>query len=149
MGKAIDGLLKGVTLTKLKKISHPKGDVFHGLKSSENSFSGFGEAYFSSVLHSEIKGWKKHNNMVMNLIVPVGAIMFYIYDDEISQGVRCLLGGEDNYSRLTIEPGYWVAFEGVGENFNLLLNIGSIEHDPTESINVSIDSFPMERASKS
>ena len=86
MGERLMGSLTGVELTKLKKISHPKGDIFHALKSSENSFSGFGEAYFSSVNGEEIKGWKKHTQMVMNLIVPVGTVMFYIYDDVLLQG---------------------------------------------------------------
>jgi len=142
MGERLMGLLTGVELTKLKKISHPKGDIFHALKSSEDSFSGFGEAYFSSVNSGEIKGWKKHTQMVMNLIVPVGAIIFYIYDDVLSQGIKYQLG-EDNYYRLTIQPGYWVAFEGVGTGLNLLLNIGSIEHNPSESINLPLQTFPL------
>ena len=39
-----------------------------------------------------------------------------------------------NYKRLTIPPGLWVAFEGIGMNLNLLLNIADLEHDPQEII---------------
>ena len=81
MDRDLEPLFDGVSLNKLKKIPNPKGDIFHALKSSEDSFSGFGEAYFSSIKETEIKGWKKHTKMTMNLIVPVGSIMFYIYDD--------------------------------------------------------------------
>jgi dTDP-4-dehydrorhamnose 3,5-epimerase len=142
MGERLMGSFTGVELTKLKKISHPKGDIFHALKSSERSFSGFGEAYFSSVNSEEIKGWKKHTQMVMNLIVPVGSVIFYVYDDVLLQGVKYQLG-EDSYYRLTIKPGYWVAFEGASTGLNLLLNVGSIEHNPSESINVPLQTFPL------
>ena len=73
--------MDGVTLTPLKIISHPSGDVLHGIKSSEGSFTGFGEAYFSTVNQGDIKGWKKHSKMTLNLVVPKGEIQFVIFDD--------------------------------------------------------------------
>jgi dTDP-4-dehydrorhamnose 3,5-epimerase len=135
-------LFKGVELNRLKKIDNPKGDIFHALKSTENSFVGFGEAYFSSIKEKEIKGWKKHTEMTMNIIVPVGSIVFYIFDDVLDKGISYKLG-ENNYKRLTIKPGYWVAFEGLGKDLNLLLNIASIGHDPLESLNLPIETFPL------
>lgn len=38
----------------------------------------------------------------------------------------------ENYQRLTIPAGLWVAFAGVGEDLNLLLNVANLEHDPLE-----------------
>ena len=46
-----------VNISELKKITHPKGDIYHALKSSENSYQGFGEAYFTNIHSGEIKGW--------------------------------------------------------------------------------------------
>ena len=66
--------MDGVILTPLKKITHVKGDIFHAMKKSEKAFSGFGEAYFSSVYQGKIKGWKKHNKMTLNIIVVKGEI---------------------------------------------------------------------------
>lgn len=136
--------MKGIAVESLRKIPNDKGDVYHGLKSTEDSYVAFGEAYFSNVNHGEIKGWKKHNEMVLNLIVPVGNIRFVIYDDRsnsttFKQFFEITLGSV-NYSRLTIAPGLWVSFQGVDKGQNLLLNIASIEHDPAESI-----SFPLEQ----
>ncbi len=45
------------------------------------------------------------------------------------------------YQRLTIPPGYWVAFGGVGEDLNLLLNIASLPHDPNESRSLPLETF--------
>lgn len=138
-------MIDGVLITPQKRIGHPKGDIFHAMKKSEEGFLGFGEAYFSTVYSGDIKGWKRHNQMTLNLVVPLGAIRFTIYDDRDGSGsqgqfLRILLG-ENNYSRLTISPGLWVSFEGIGNTTNLLLNILNEEHDPDESDDAPLDAF--------
>jgi dTDP-4-dehydrorhamnose 3,5-epimerase len=131
-------MIKGVIVAPLRRILHEKGDVYHAMKKSEESFTSFGEAYFSSVHFNDIKGWKKHTRMVLNLVVPVGSVRFVLFDDRnesITNGQFFdLTVSADNYVRLTVPAGIWVAFQGVGKDLNLLLNIASIEHDPTESI---------------
>lgn len=122
-----------IKLTDLKQINHPKGDIFHALKSSEIQSFQFGEAYFSFIIMNEVKGWKLHKEMILNLIVPIGEIEFVIYD-EINNKFKNILIGDSNYKRLTIPPGLWVAFKGMKKN-NMLLNIANIEHNPKESIN--------------
>lgn len=128
--------------TPLKRIHHPKGDVYHGLKSSDTGFAGFGEAYFTSVHHGQAKGWKKHTRMQMNLVVIVGEVHFHVHDER-SKRTACFVLGEGNYVRLTVPPGYWVAFEGKGSGLNLICNIASIPHDPEEAQNLPLDSFAM------
>jgi dTDP-4-dehydrorhamnose 3,5-epimerase len=130
--------MQGVTLTPLKRISHPKGDILHALKSSDNSFSQFGEAYFTSIISGEIKGWKKHTKMCLNLIVPLGSVTFYIHDEH-EKVTKAFTVNAKNYNRITIEPGLWVAFKGNDNKLNLILNIASIEHDANESINKPLD----------
>jgi dTDP-4-dehydrorhamnose 3,5-epimerase len=80
----MDKIIEGVILTPLKQIINAKGDIYHGMKKSDTGFSGFGEAYFSTISKDEIKGWKKHTKMVLNLIVPLGEIELIIYDDRVS-----------------------------------------------------------------
>ena len=134
----------GIRLTKLDKIYHEKGDLYHGMKASDDSFESFGEAYFTTIHRGDVKGWKKHLSMTLNLIVPVGEVLFCIYDEHLNRFYEYKIG-EDNYCRLTVCPGLWVAFQGSGESLNLILNIGSIEHDPLESINVALETFPSGR----
>ena len=131
--------MDGVTLTQLTKIYHPKGDIFHVLKKSDESYKGFGEAYFTTVKYKEIKGWKKHTAMTLNLVVPVGEVEFILYNGK--QIERITLSNK-KYQRLTIAPGIWVAFRGLNKNLNLILNIANIEHDPEEAINAPINTFP-------
>lgn len=136
--------MDGVTLTPLKIIPHPSGDVLHGMKFSEDSFFGFGEAYFSTINQGNVKGWKKHSKMTLNLVVPKGEIQFVIFDDRdksTTQGeFMSILLSLQNYQRLTISPGLWVGFKGLSVE-NILLNIASIEHNPTETVNTPLDSL--------
>ena len=125
--------MDGIILTPLKRIFHPKGDIFHAMKKSDDGFSGFGEAYFSTVKCNEIKGWKKHAKMTLNLVVPWGEIEFIIYDENTDEFFSVKLS-RANYKRLTVVPNLWMAFRGIGEGENILLNLASLEHDPKEAI---------------
>jgi dTDP-4-dehydrorhamnose 3,5-epimerase len=127
----------GVILTSLKKISHPNGDIFHAMKASDKNFFGFGEAYFTSVKQDKIKGWKKHAEMTLNLIVVVGEVQFVVHDHK---GFFNVILSKNNYQRLTIAPGLWVAFKGLSKE-NIILNISNIEHNPKESTNLDLNSF--------
>ncbi len=129
--------MDGVTLTPLKQIMHPKGDIFHAMKASDDGFSGFGEAYFSTVNQGEVKGWKKHTEMTLNLVVVIGEIEFVVYDDNSFYSVKL---SKNNYQRLTVDPGLWLAFKGVSVE-NMLLNLASIEHNSNESKNVDMYRF--------
>ena len=139
----MDGLIKGVSLNALKIIPAENGAVMHALKINDESFISFGEAYFSSVKKGSIKGWKCHSKMTLNIVVPVGCIRFVIYDDRRESTTYqkfndFMLGPEIEYARLTISPNLWMAFQGIGENLNLLLNLANILHDPAESKNLPV-----------
>lgn len=137
--------IEGIILTDLKKIPTPKGMVFHGLKASEESYKGFGEAYFSSVNEGEIKGWKRHSRMTLNLIVISGEIEFTIHDtrnDSTTMGcVQKISLSRDNYKRLTLPPNLWFAFKGISASENILLDIINEEHDPTEAETLPLEVF--------
>lgn len=132
--------MDGIKLSPLKKIHHSKGDILHAIKNSENEFKGFGEAYFSFIKKNEIKGWKKHTEMVSNLIVPIGKIQFVVFS-EINQDFFKICLSQSNYQRLTISPGLWLAFKGI-ESKNMLLNISNIEHNPKEAENTNLEKIP-------
>jgi dTDP-4-dehydrorhamnose 3,5-epimerase len=135
--------LEGVQLTPLKIIPGENGMVLHALKSQESSFVSFGEAYFSTVARGKKKGWKKHLRMTLNLVVSGGEIGFVMYDDRPTSKTNGrffeVVLSRNNYQRLTVSPGIWMAFCGVGKEENMLLNLASIPHDPTE-----VETLPLE-----
>jgi dTDP-4-dehydrorhamnose 3,5-epimerase len=129
-------MLDGVGLTPLRRIESPAGAVMHGLKASEPAFHGFGEAYFTTVGKGQVKAWKRHRQMVSNLVVPAGEIRLKLFDDRETSLTRDrwmeVVLGPDHYQRLTVPPGLWFGFEGLAPGLNLMLNLASIEHDPHE-----------------
>ena len=138
--------IEGLILTPLKRIHHPKGDIFHGLKKSDAEYSSFGEAYFSIINNGEIKGWNKHKMMTLNLIVPFGEVTFVICDKRESSRSKGeffkVTLSQTNYKRLTVPPGLWIAFRGNGNSTNLILNIANMEHDPNEIDKINLDKIP-------
>jgi dTDP-4-dehydrorhamnose 3,5-epimerase len=129
--------INGVNITPLSIIDTKGGDVLHAMKISDHGYSGFGEAYFSTIEPDAIKGWKRHKQMVLNLVVPVGTVRFILFDDRdnqdnVNQFQEVTLSIEDGYSRLTIPPMIWVGFQGLGLQKSLVLNIANIEHSPEE-----------------
>lgn len=135
--------IDGVILTPLKIIKGASGDVMHALKNSDPAFTTFGEAYFSTVEKNAVKGWKKHRQMRLNLIVPAGEILFVLYDGRDQSASRGIIQqvtlSLNHYDRLMVPPGVWMAFKGMGSETNMLLNIASIPHDPGEADNLPID----------
>ena len=137
--------MDGVILTPLKQIYNPKGDIFHAIKKSDEGFADFGEAYFSSVNLGVIKGWKRHSKMILNIIVISGKIDFVVYDEKTKDFFNVRIS-RNNYQRLTVEAGLWMAFRGLAEE-NLLLNIASIEHDSSEATNKELSEISYEWSS--
>jgi dTDP-4-dehydrorhamnose 3,5-epimerase len=134
--------LDGVTLTPLRQIYNPKGDIYHAMKEGDVGFDGFGEAYFSTVNLGDIKGWKKHKKMTLNLIVPIGEIEFVIYNEKTKEFLNVKIS-QKNYQRLTLNSGLWMAFRGLDKK-NMLLNLASIKHDPSETLALEIDQINYE-----
>ncbi len=142
----MDNCISGVLLNKVKIIDHPQGEILHAIKQSDMGFCGFGEAYFSLVHHGSIKAWKKHRQMTLNLIVPLGKIQFVIFDDRSQSSTNGVYQevvlSLENYHRLTIPPEVWVGFCGIGKGPNMLLNIADLMHDPEEADRCEVDSIP-------
>tara|TARA_B100000886_G_C20422250_1_gene492171 strand:+ start:2472 stop:2897 length:426 start_codon:yes stop_codon:yes gene_type:complete len=120
-----------IKIKPLKQILLEDGDVFHGLKASEEEFYGFEEAYFSTIKINKIKAWKRHLRMTMNLIVPVGEVQFNFYNDEKKLLINTIIG-ERNYSRITVPPLIWFGFKGLSSRPSYILNISDKSHDPSE-----------------
>lgn len=138
-------MIGGVSLHQLRQISVPKGDLWHAFKATDEGFVGFGEAYFTQIHPHEVKGWKRHNRYVLNLVVVVGAVKFVIYDDRkdsptYGQFQEVILSPQFNYQRLTIAPGLWMAFAGADpEQTSVLMDLIPEVHDPAEGDRRELD----------
>lgn len=129
-------------LTPLRRIATPKGDVLHGIKASDPGYAGFGEAYFSLVNEGEIKGWKRHFRMTLNLICSSGRVRVVVRDDAgVVLDTQLSPDTPELYCRLTVPPGFFVAFAGLAPGYSTMMNVASIAHDPDESETRALEFF--------
>jgi len=138
-------VIAGLTLTPLSILPAADGEVLHGIRADSAGFRGFGEAYFSTVGYRAVKAWKRHRLMTLNIVVPVGEIRFVIHDDRsgsASNGAtQDFVLSRDNYKRLTVPPGVWMGFQGLGGELNLLLDVTDMPHDPSEADRCAVDAI--------
>ena len=133
-------MMPGVRLSPLKIIPGEAGAVLHGLKQSWDGYDAFGEAYFSEIHQGAIKSWRRHLRATLNLVVPVGAVRFVLYDGTSFE--ECTIGRSADYSRLTVPSAIWFALQGRGVGTSLILSISSLEHDPAEAETRALGEIP-------
>ena len=138
-------MIKGLILTKLNTFPSKEGSVFHCLRSSDPGYIGFGESYFSFIEHNAIKAWKTHQEMTLNLVVPVGMVRFNFIDIRESSdtfGIRTQVTlSFDNYQRITVPPKILFGLKGIGEGVNMISNITDMIHADKECINIDINKY--------
>jgi len=137
--------IEGVVISPLSIISDDRGSVLHMLRSDSESFTKFGECYFSEVFPGAVKAWKRHKVQTQNLSAPSGLIQLVIFDVRPdSKTFNNLLiiqtGRPDNYFRITIPPGLWYGFKCIGETPALLANCADFPHDKSESETLELHS---------
>jgi len=131
--------IPGIAVYPLQRVITRGGDVLHGMKVTDQGYSGFGEVYFSKIGPGEIKAWKRHTLMTMNLIVIAGHVRFVFCIDLGGPFMIIQADTVNNYKRLTVAPGIWFGFEGFSHETSILVNIADIPHSPTEAERVDIN----------
>ena len=129
-------MIEGVRVLPLKQIADERGRIMHMLRATDPHFDRFGEIYFSVVHPGVVKGWHLHTLMTLNYAVISGTIKLVLYDDRAgspSRGeIMDLFPGESHYVLVTIPPGVWNGFKGVGMTSAIVANCATHPHDPDE-----------------
>lgn len=138
-------MIETIQQNNLKVINSDEGSVLHFIKKTEESFRDFAEVYFSTVNKESIKAWKLHKRMTLNLVVPVGRVLFYFIDsrpDSINYNkIDTFVLSQNPYTRLTVPPMYWFGFKGLADGLNLISNQADLVHDPKEVERKPINAF--------
>ena len=136
MISASESTISGVRIVPLRKIPDERGVVMHMLRADAPHFERFGEIYFSSVYPGVVKAWHLHRDMTINYAVPLGTIRLAMYDERVDSPTRGrvmeLFVGDSNYCLVTVPPGVWNGFKGVGTSMALVANCATTPHDPAE-----------------
>ena len=131
-------MIKGVEIHPLRQIPDERGKVMHMLRRDDPWFDAFGEVYFSVVFPGAIKAWHLHRRMTLNYAVPSGRIKLVVFDDRDDSPTRGelqeIFTGEDAYALVTVPPGLWNGFKGVGAEPAIVANCATVPHDPDEIV---------------
>ena len=133
--------LDDIKINNLGVMPSEGGEVMHFIKTHDSGFKDFGEVYFSWIRKDAIKAWKKHNRMTLNLVVPFGTVRFVFHIPSNKKLFRVEEIGNSNYNRITVPPGIWFGFKGIGKKNNLVSNFADIVHDPNEVEKVEKEKF--------
>lgn len=129
-------MIDDVIITPLKQIFDERGKVMHMLREDFPVYQRFGEIYFSCTYPGVIKAWHLHKEMTLNYSVITGAIKYVLYDDRANSNTRGqvqeIFMSPENYCLVTVPPGIWNGFKGVGTKDSILANCSTIPHDPNE-----------------
>ena len=129
-------MIHGVTVTPLRQIVDERGKVMKMLSRDDDVFSEFGEIYFSVVNPGVVKGWHLHRDMTLNYACVDGLVRFVLYDDREGSPTRGdtdeHLIGPERYSLVTVPPGIWSGFKGLGDVPSMVANCATLPHDPDE-----------------
>ena len=129
-------MIDGVAIHPLRQIPDERGKIMHMLRRDDPHFEQFGEIYFSCIYPSVIKGWHLHTRMTLNYAVIVGRIKLVLYDERQAsptQGrVQEILTGDEAYMLITIPPGIWNGFQGLGATPSIVANCATEPHDSAE-----------------
>ena len=129
-------MIQGVELTDLSMVMGESGAVHHFMRASDPLFVGFGEVYFSTIDQEAVRAWKMHRRMTLNLVVPIGRVLFNFLDpreDSPSCGESStFVLSRQPWQRLTVSPGIWFGFKGLEPGTNLICNQADLIHDPGE-----------------
>ena len=145
-------MIHGVELTDLSMVAGESGAVHHFMRASDPLFVGFGEVYFSTIDREAIRAWKMHRRMTLNLVVPIGRVLFNFLDlreDSPSCGESStFVLSRQPWQRLTVSPGIWFGFKGLDHGTNLICNQADLIHDHNEVMRKSLNAIEADWSSK-
>lgn len=137
-----------VFLKKNKIIKNKKGNIYKIINKNDENYKKFGELYLSKINYNQIKGWKLHKRMFMNLFVPFGKIKIIIVnelDKSLNKQNNCkfksyIISSRNNYI-INIPPKKWFGFKGLSKPNSILGNFSNIIHNDNEVITKDIKYF--------
>ena len=126
-----------IKISSPKKIKNTKGAIFKVFKEKNFNFSQIKEVYFSWIKKKNIKAWKFHKKMTLNIVVPYGRVKFVFYDER-KKIFQEIIIGENSYKKITVKPKVWFGFKGLNSPRSLILNCASHKHSKKEILRKKI-----------
>ncbi len=126
-------MIEGVKVKQLHAIPDQRGRLMEILRSDDEVFSRFGQAYITTVYPGVVKAWHYHKVQEDNLAVLQGMVQLALYDareESPTKGqVDVFHVGIHNPMLIHVPPFVYHGFKNIGPEEALVLNL------PTEVYN--------------
>ncbi len=126
-------MIDGVKVKHLKVIPDHRGRLMEVLRSDDDLFSKFGQAYITTVYPGVVKAWHYHRVQADNLAVLVGMVQVALYDPRDESPTKgqldVLYAGLHNPILVHVPRLVHHGFKNIGTEEAIVLNI------PTEVYN--------------
>jgi dTDP-4-dehydrorhamnose 3,5-epimerase len=110
-----------------------RGRLMEILRSDEELFVGFGQAYLTSVYPGVVKAWHFHKRQTDNFVCVRGMIKLVLFDDRDGSPTRGEVDeffiGDENHTLVQIPTDVYHGFKGIGTEEALVLNLPNQLYD--------------------
>jgi dTDP-4-dehydrorhamnose 3,5-epimerase len=131
-------MIDGVKVIPLRKIADERGVIMHMLRSTDEHFEHFGEAYFATAYPGVIKGWHEHTEQTQFYCVVSGMIKLVMYDDREGSPTRGelmeIFMGDLNYVLVRIPFGIINGWKCIGTQTAMVANCATTPHKDGEML---------------
>lgn len=120
-------MIDGVEIKQLRVMSDERGWLMECLRSDEDGFVKFGQAYVTAARCGVVKAWHYHKKQVDNFTVVHGMAKVVLYDGREGSPTKGEVNeffmGDRNPIRVTIPAGVCHGFKGISPGEAIVLNI--------------------------
>jgi len=138
-----DGHIHGVRTKKLRVIPDERGRLMEMLRSDDDLFVQFGQAYVSCTYPGVVKGWHYHRKQIDTFICVQGMIKLVLYDsrdDSPTRGrVEEFFLGVHNPTLVQVPNGVYHGWMCISEQESIVVNLPSELYNYSDPDEVRVD----------
>ena len=133
-------MIDGVKVKKLKVNCDERGYLFEILRSDDDLFRDFGQAYLTAAYPGVVKAWHMHKKQTDSMCVLSGRAKIVIYDARENSStygeINEFFPGIDNRLLIQIPPLVYHGFKNIGHDEVLVLNCpdSAYNHDAPDEL---------------
>lgn len=129
-------MIEDVKIKKLKVIPDERGRLMEILRSDDEIFEKFGQAYITTAYPGVVKAWHYHKMQTDNFCIIHGMMKVVLHDGRDGSPTHGqteeYFMGEHNPMVLTIPAGVYHGFKCIGEKEAICLNLSTVPYDHSD-----------------
>lgn len=138
-------MIEGVKVKILKAIPDHRGRLMEMLRSDEEIFKKFGQAYLTTAFPGIVKAWHYHKKQVDNFICAYGKMRVALYDSRKSsrtfKEINEFVLSMDEPKLIQIPPLVFHGFKCIAEVESIIINIPTEVYNYKNPDEFRIDAF--------